>query len=441
MEPSSPSSHPARVAVLGLGYVGCVTAACLARLGHLVMGVDRDEFKVKSVLAGQAPFYEPGLAQMVSEMVAQGRLSASTSIAEGLSETDVVLICVGTPSAKNGNLGLEQLRRVMEELAGLLCQRSRPLTIAVRSTVYPGTCEEVVMSALARCRQVSVVSNPEFLREGTAVKDFMEPSLLVVGGADEAAMKRVAGLYASLPVEPCLVSLRTAELIKYACNAYHAVKISFANEIGTLAANLGIDGSEVMATLCRDTQLNISPAYLKPGFAFGGSCLPKDLRALVYRASRLDLKLPLLESVLPSNERHLDRALQLLMDLPERRLGFFGLAFKENTDDLRESPVVALLEQLIGKGRAVRVFDSQILPDRIYGSNQRYLLAAIPHIGKLFDSSLETMLAWADHVVIAQKPSAECADLIASSGLPVLDLITNIPSPLPVVEPAGWGML
>jgi GDP-mannose 6-dehydrogenase len=250
-------------------------------------------------------------------------------------------------------------------------------------------------------------------------------------------MKRVAGLYAALPAEPCLVSLRTAELIKYASNAYHAVKITFANEIGTLAANLGIDGSEVMETLCRDTQLNISPAYLKPGFAFGGSCLPKDLRALVYRASRLDLKLPLLEAVLPSNERHLERALQILMDLPARRLGFFGLAFKENTDDLRESPVVALLEQLIGKGRTVRVFDSQILPDRIYGSNQRYLLAAIPHIGKLFDSSLEELLGWADCVVIAQKPSPECARLIAFSGLPVMDLVNTIPSPQPAVAPTG----
>lgn len=437
MEPSAASSQPARVAVLGLGYVGCVTAACLARLGHRVMGVDRDEFKVKSVRAGEAPFYEPGLAQMVRETVAAGRLSASTNIAEGLAETDIVLICVGTPSAKNGNLGLDQLRRVVEEMAGLLAVRSRPLTIAVRSTVYPGTCEEIVMAALSACRQVSVVANPEFLREGTAVKDFMEPSLLVVGGVDEEAMKHVAGLYTRLPVEPCLVSLRTAELIKYASNAYHAVKIAFANEIGTLAANLGIDGSEVMDTLCRDTVLNISAAYLKPGFAFGGSCLPKDLRALAYRASRLDLKLPLLESVLPSNERHLDRALQILMDLPARRLGFFGLAFKENTDDLRESPVVALLEELIGKGRTVRVFDSQILPDRIYGSNQRYLLAAIPHIGKLFDSSLEKMLAWADYVVIAQKPSPECARLIAESGLPVLDLVNTIPTPQPVGEPTG----
>jgi len=426
------------IAVLGLGYVGCVTAVCLARLGHKVIGVDRDEFKVKQILAGAAPFYEPGLEEIIRETVAAGSLSASTELAGALAHAEIVLICVGTPSAKNGNLSLEQLRRVVGEIGDALLagQRACPtLIIAVRSTVYPGTCEEVVLGPLARYG-VAVVSNPEFLREGCAVKDFEEPSLVVVGGSDAEAVRRVAGIYAGLPVEPCLVSLRTAELIKYASNAFHAVKIGFANEIGTLAAALGIDGGEVMDTLCHDTVLNISRAYLKPGFAFGGSCLPKDLRALVYRAGRLDLKLPLLESVLPSNERHLERALEALMDLSARRLGVFGLAFKENTDDLRESPVVTLIEQLTGKGRDVRVFDPQILPDRIYGSNQRYLLAAIPHIGKLFDSSLKRMLAWADHLVIAQKPSAENAGLIAASGLPVTDLVNTIPTPQPVAESA-----
>lgn len=422
--------------MLGLGYVGCVTAACLARLGHKVIGVDRDEFKVNSILAGTAPFYEPGLEEIVRKTVATGSLTASTSLADALEGVEIVLICVGTPSARNGNLGLEQLRRVVDEMAGVLAGSRQSITIAVRSTVYPGTCEEVVQAPLARYSGVEVVSNPEFLREGTAVKDFMEPSLVVVGGADAKAVNRVAAIYAGLPVEPCLVSLRTAELIKYTCNAFHAVKIAFANEIGTLAASLGIDGAEVMDTFCRDTVLNISRAYLKPGFAFGGSCLPKDLRALVYRASRLDLKLPLLESVLPSNEQHLERSFDMLMDLPARRLGVFGLAFKENTDDLRESPVVTLLEQLIGKGRNLRVFDPQIVPDRLYGSNQRYLLAAIPHIGKLFDSSLEEMLAWADHLVVAQKPSPEYASLIASSELPVTDLVSTIARAQPVAESA-----
>jgi GDP-mannose 6-dehydrogenase len=434
--PGDVSSRTTHIAVLGLGYVGCVTAACLARLGHKVIGVDRDEFKVKQILAGAAPFYEPGLEEIVRDTVAAGALSASMTLTDALAEAEIVLICVGTPSAKNGNLGLEQLRRVVGEIGDVLSGNERPLIIAVRSTVYPGTCEETVLAPLTRYG-VAVVSNPEFLREGSAVKDFQEPSLLVVGGSDGEAVRRVAGMYAGLPVEPCLVSLRTAELIKYASNAFHAVKIGFANEIGTLAAALGIDGAEVLDTLCRDTVLNISRAYLKPGFAFGGSCLPKDLRALVYRAARLDLKLPLLESVLPSNERHLERALEILMDLPARRLGVFGLAFKENTDDLRESPVVTLLEQLIGKGRDVRVFDPQILPDRIYGSNQRYLLAAIPHIGKLFDASLENLLAWADHLVLTQKPSREKAALIAASGLPVTDLVNTIPTPQPVAESAA----
>jgi len=431
------SSEPARVAVLGLGYVGCVTAACLARLGHRVMGIDRDEFKVRSVLAGDAPFFEPGLDEIVQQEVAAGRLSASTSLAVALSETDIVLICVGTPAAKNGNLSLEQIERVMDEIVGLLSGRARPLILGVRSTVYPGTCEDAVMTRVAAYSEVSVVCNPEFLREGTAVEDFMEPSLLVVGGTDERAVQRVASLYDGLPAEPCLVSLRTAELIKYACNAFHAVKIVFTNEIGTLAALLGIDGAEVMETLCRDTVLNISRAYLKPGFAFGGSCLPKDLQALLYRASRLDLKLPLLESVLPSNERHLERALQIILELPARRIGVFGLAFKKNTDDLRESPVVTLLEHLIGKGRNVRVFDPQIVPEHIYGSNRQYLMAAIPHIGKLFDSSLEQMLAWADHVVITQQPSSEAAQLIGASGLPVTDLVNTVPGPQPVAEAAA----
>ena len=414
--------EPQRVAVLGLGYVGCVTAACLAEIGHRVTGVDRDSFKVESVRAGRAPFFEAGLEEIVARNTAAGRLSATVSLTDALAEAEVALICVGTPSERNGNLGLDQLRRVAGEIGALLAGRHQPLVVAVRSTVYPGTCEEVVLPALRGAPGTAVVSNPEFLREGVAVRDFLQPSLLVVGGTDGEAVARVAGLYRALPVKACCVSLRTAELIKYACNAFHAVKVAFANEVGTLAEELGIDGGEVMETLCRDTVLNASPAYLKPGFAFGGSCLPKDLRALVYRASRLDLKLPLLESVLPSNHTHLERAIRLALDLPGR-LGIFGLAFKENTDDLRESPVVQLLEALIGKGRKVRVYDPHIHLGEIYGSNQQYLLAAIPHIGKLLDEKLEDMLDQADHVLIAQKPTAEMLGLLEKSGKPLVDLV------------------
>jgi len=411
------------VTVVGLGYVGCVSAACLAGQGHTVFGVDRDEYKVQSVNDGVAPFYEPGLEELIAEGRRTGRLSATTSLADALVSSRVALLCVGTPSEKNGNLGLDQLRRVTAEIAAHVPSRNgAPLVVAVRSTVFPGTCDDVVGSVIGGLPGVSVVSNPEFLREGTAVKDFLVPAMVVVGGANKEAVDTVAGLYAGLPGEVCLVSLRTAEMIKYACNAFHALKVSFANEIGTLSASLGVQPEEVMTTLCRDTHLNISRAYLRPGFAFGGSCLPKDLRALNFRASRMDLSLPLLDSILPSNRRHLRRAIEAVMGLPAARVGIFGLAFKENTDDLRESPVVMMLEQLLGKGREMRIFDPHIQLDRIYGSNQRYLLEAIPHIGRLMEPSLDAMLGWADHIVLAQKPSAEMRARVAASGLPVLDL-------------------
>jgi GDP-mannose 6-dehydrogenase len=418
------TGDPTQIAVLGLGYVGCVTAACFASLGHRVMGVDRDQHKVDNVLAGRAPFYEPGLEELVRENVTAGRLTASTG-AEGIADAAVVMVCVGTPSEKNGNLGLSQLRRAMEEIAAQIPGRSKPLIVAIRSTVFPGTSEEVVLPALAAHRQVSVVSNPEFLREGSAVKDFMEPSLVVVGGTHEAAVRRVADLYAPLGVGACLVSLGTAEMIKYACNAFHAVKISFANEVGALGERLGIDAQEVMSTLCQDVKLNISPAYLKPGFAFGGSCLPKDLRALNYRSRALDLNLPLLESTLASNEQHLRRAIDAVMDLPAQRIGVIGLAFKEDTDDLRESPVVTLLEQLIGKGREVRVFDPHIQMDAIYGSNRNFILESIPHIGRLLAGNLEHVLTWADHLVLAQKQTAGTMQMIRASGIPLLALVNG----------------
>jgi len=416
-----------RVAVLGLGYVGSVTAACLAHLGHRVTGVDRDEYKVASIETGRAPFYEPGLAELIQEGRANGRLSATTLLEPAVEQAEIALICVGTPSERNGNLGLDQLRRVCGQIAAVWEGKGRQLIVAVRSTVFPGTCEQLAAECLGGSDRFALVSNPEFLREGNAVRDFLEPALLVVGGTVRSAVEKVTELYQPLGVEACRVSLRTAEMIKYACNTFHALKVAFANEMGALSGALGIPGAEVMDTLCRDTKLNISPAYLKPGFAFGGSCLPKDLRALVYRAGRLDLKVPLLETVLPSNERHLRRTIQQVMDLPAERLGVFGLAFKENTDDLRESPVVALLEHLIGKGRQVKVYDPHIRLEEIYGSNQRFVLAAIPHIANLLEPKLENMLAWAGHVIVTQRPAAEAAGLIQRSGLPVLDIAGAAP--------------
>jgi GDP-mannose 6-dehydrogenase len=430
------TNDPARIAVFGLGYVGCVTAACLAHLNHSVIGVDSDPHKVDNVKEGLAPFYEPGLQDIVRDVVDTGRLSACLSAAEALQDADVALLCVGTPSERTGNLGLDQLRRVVQDIVACLDQRSKPLIVAIRSTVFPGTCEDVVIPAFVGHPHVSVVSNPEFLREGSAVRDFMEPSLLVVGGTDPESARRVARLYDSLNVKPCVVSLRTAEMIKYACNAFHGVKIAFANEIGALCGRLDVEAQEVMDTLCEDRKLNLSAAYLKPGFAFGGSCLPKDLRALTYRASRLDVKLPLLESTLPSNDRHLDRAVQNVLDL-QGRIGVFGLAFKENTDDLRESPVVTMIERMIGKGRDVRIYDPHISMDSIYGSNRNFILNAIPHIGRLLASDLETILAWADHLVVAQKPDQAMAKRIAGSSLPVLDLVgSKLARPAEVTLPA-----
>lgn len=414
--------QPIRIAVLGLGYVGCVTAACLAELGYRVVGVDKDEIKVQAVNRGHAPFYEPGLGEMIRSGRERGLLSASVGLEEGLLDADIALVCVGTPSERNGDLALGQLRRVCDEITALLPRRSKPLTVAIRSTVFPGVCEQTERECFAGRSDVSLVCNPEFLREGNAVSDFRNPSLLVVGSRDRAAALRIAGLYEKLAVEPCIVSLRTAEMVKYACNAFHAVKIAFANEIGTLAAYMDVPAEEVMATLCRDRKLNISEAYLRPGFAFGGSCLPKDVRALAFRASRLDLDLPLLESVLTSNERHLQRAIQILLDRPEQRIGIFGLAFKENTDDLRESPVVTLVETLLGKGKELRVYDPHIRLDAIYGSNRRFIFSSIPHIERLMENDLNSLMRWASCLAVTQKADGPARAAIEAGGIPVIDL-------------------
>lgn len=422
------------IAVFGLGYVGCVTAACFAELGYQVIGVDVDARKVQAVQEGKSPFYEPGLEPLIQSHLANGRLSATSSTADALREADFAFLCVGTPSIGNGNLNLDQLRRVTEDIALQLSGRTKPLTVVVRSTVFPGTCDEVVAPLMELGAPVAVVSNPEFLREGTAVKDFMEPSLVVVGSHDQRAAQRVASLYASLPVETSLVALRTAELIKYGCNAFHALKIAFANEIGTIAMALGLEGEEVMQTICRDTKLNISPVYLKPGFAFGGSCLPKDLRALNYRARQLDVELPLLNSILPSNEAHIQRAFRRVQQSGYRKIGIYGLAFKPNTDDLRESPGVALIESLIGKGYDVKVYDPHIQLDAIYGSNQAFLLSALPHIGRCMERSLKAVLDWAEVIVTTQQAPHEVRETIERHGVPLLNVTSSEGLPLAKME-------
>ena len=423
-------SNKKDVVVMGLGYVGCVSAACLAEIGHNVLGVDRDVHKVDAINQGHSPFFEAGLENLIKRNLAEKRLKAGTLTKEALHTADIVLLCVGTPSQANGNIDLSHLRRVCEDIAGLLGPRTKRLAITVRSTVFPGTCESLLESFFAGSKDVDIVSNPEFLREGTAVKDFMEPSFVVVGGSREQAAQSVAELYAGLPGDLSIVSLRTAEMIKYTCNAFHAVKIGFANEVGSLASSLGVDPEQVMATMCKDTKLNISTMYLKPGFAFGGSCLPKDLRALNFRASRLDLKLPLLGSILPSNDEHLGRSIRKVLDLQGKRIGIFGLAFKEGTDDLRESPVISIIEHLIGKGREIRIFDPHIQLAGIYGSNLSFVVSALPHIGKLLLGNIDDLISNSDTLVIAQKPTAADAQRLTASGLPVLDLTRLEKDPL-----------
>jgi len=416
------TTHPQNVTILGLGYVGCVSAACLAKVGHSVIGVDKDEFKVRSVMEGSAPFYEPGLESILGDGVRAGRLKATTDTIAALADADIALICVGTPSDVNGNLDMTYLRRVTSEIASTLDQRTKQLLVAIRSTVFPGINQQLYSEVFGNHPKVRMVSNPEFMREGVAVRDFMEPSLVVVGSEDEAAARQVAALYDTLATDPCIVGIRTAEMIKYACNAYHAVKVAFANEIGSYCTRMDIPADEVMETFCRDEKLNISKAYLRPGFAFGGSCLPKDLRAIIYRSQNAGIELPLLSSVLPSNERHLKRMVDRALELPSQRLGIYGIAFKENTDDLRESPIVQFIEQLVGKGRNLRVFDPHIDLAKIYGSNQQYLFRTIPHIGNLMQKNVDELIEWADHLIITQSPSAEMRERLQASGKPMLYL-------------------
>jgi GDP-mannose 6-dehydrogenase len=409
------------IAVFGLGYVGCVSAACFAKLGHRVTGIDTDAYKVEMVNQAQAPFHEPGLEALLQEAVAQGRLRAETTIGETLLDADVAMICVGTPSDKTtGNLDLTFLRRVAQQIA--TAPRSPRLIVSIRSTVFPGVNEQIHHEVFGLDPALRMAANPEFLREGSAVKDFLEPSLIVVGGDDAEAVDTVASLYDALNCPVQRTTLRAAEMIKYACNAFHALKIGFANEVGSLAHSLGIDGGEVMRVLCEDRKLNISPAYLRPGFAFGGSCLPKDLRALGYRARTAGLALPLLENVLPANQAHLERLVARAQQLPAARLGVFGLAFKENTDDLRESPVIQFVEALLKQGRALRVFDPQIDLTKIYGANQRFLLEHLPHIHRLMLPSMDEFTQWPEAIVIAQKPGVEMRERLAACGKPLLDL-------------------
>lgn len=394
------------ISVFGLGYVGCVTAACLARRGHRVIGVDVAKSKVDLLNAGTATIVEEGIGELVREMHAVGRLCATTSAAEAVSGSDVSLICVGTPALPNGSIDLTYVERVATQIGEALRTATRRHTVIVRSTVLPGSTDAVIRPALERAsgmqagRDFGLVMNPEFLREGTAIRDFEEPPFTVVGADDDASACVATSLYEGLTAPTHVVPTRVAETLKYACNAYHGLKVGFANEIGRICKALDVDSHEVMRLFVMDTKLNVSAAYLRPGFAFGGSCLPKDLRAITYRARQLDVDTPILRATLESNEQHIARAFEMIQATGRRQVGVLGLAFKAGTDDLRESPMVTLVERLIGKGLHVVIYDREVSQARLIGANREYIEREIPHIWSLFRTSIEEIIAQSDLVVI-----------------------------------------
>ena len=395
-----------RVSVFGLGYVGCVTAACLAKAGHQVIGVDVAPEKVAMVNAGAAPLVEPGLGDLLAEIIAAGRLRATTSSDEAVRETDLALICVGTPGSDSGQLDVNAVRRVAEQIGQGLRRHPKPYTVVLRSTVLPGTTESVLVPALhgsgpAPLPGLAVAVNPEFMREGSSLRDFAQPPLTLVGSDGPPAGALLRKLYAQVDAPFVETSIRSAEMAKYVSNAFHALKITFANEIGDLCEALGADAAEVMRVFLMDRKLNISDAYLRPGFAFGGSCLPKDLRAMTHAARRADVTLPVLSQILASNDRQIQQGVSRVLATRRRRIGVLGLAFKSGTDDLRESPMVLLVETLIGKGCEVRILDHSVSIARLAGANRRYIEEEIPHIASLMCETPAALLAHAEVLVLA----------------------------------------
>jgi GDP-mannose 6-dehydrogenase len=419
-----------RISVFGLGYVGAVSAACLAADGHTVVGVDTNPLKVDLLNQGRSPVVEAGLAELVAAGVDSGRLRATTDCVEAVAGTDVAFVCVGTPSRANGSLELAHLRQVVEDIGQVLRRHQAPFVVVVRSTVLPGTTRQVVLPTLERLagRAVPACVHPEFLREGSAIRDYREPSKVVVGALDDGVRDLVTAI-AARPGAPLVhTDLELAEMAKYTDNAWHALKVAFANEIGSLARAQGLDGQQVMKVLCADRKLNLSPAYLRPGFAFGGSCLPKDVRALRHQGRTLDLDLPVLNAILPSNQQQLERAFQLVVAADARQVGVLGLAFKAGTDDLRESPMVELVERLIGKGYDVRVYDRNVQLAKLVGANKSYILEQIPHIAELLLASIDEVVDHARTLVIGNDDAAFRA--VAADPPPgrrVVDLVGVVP--------------
>jgi GDP-mannose 6-dehydrogenase len=397
------------VSVFGLGYVGSVTAACLAHQGHRVVGVDSNAAKTESLELGRSPIIEKGLDELIASARKESRLRATTDAASAVLQSEISLICVGTPSQPNGKLDLTHIRNVCREIGQVLRQSDKFHSVVLRSTVLPGTTENVVVPILEESAgkrsgvDFAVCYNPEFIREGTAVSDFFEPPFTVLGASDQSHLSPLRDVYEGVNGRVFETSLAGAEMVKYACNSFHALKVGFANELGTLCKAFGVNTQAVSEIFVSDTRLNISAAYLSPGFAFGGSCLPKDLRALTYGAKELDIQLPLLASILPSNTQHIERAVESVLRTKLRKIGVLGLSFKAGTDDLRESPLVQLIKRLLGEGLEIRIWDREVSLGNLIGSNRQYIQEVIPHIGSLLRPTLEEVIQTTDVVLIGTK--------------------------------------
>jgi|SRR5579863_494159 len=430
-----------RISIFGLGYVGCVSAARMAEAGHQVVGVDVNEEKVAMVNAGASPIVEPGLDELLAAMVAVGRLRATGSSAEAIDGSDVALVCVGTPGYHNGQLNVDVLSQVCREIGHGLHDRHQPFTVVVRSTVLPGTVEDLVIPTVhsgmrRRARAgLRVAVNPEFIREGSALQDFLQPPFTLVGCEDAATAATVRGLYAGVDAPFVHTSIRTAEMIKYVANAFHALKVCFANEIGDACAAFGVDPQEAMRIFRMDRKLNVSEAYLRPGFAFGGSCLPKDIRALTYAARNADVELPLIGTILASNEAQIRHAVDAVLATRKRRIGVIGLSFKPGTDDLRESPMVTLVETLIGKGCDVRILDHNVALARLTGANRRYIEEEIPHVASLMCSDAAELIAHAELLVVGNggEETDRALDAVPRD-LTVIDLTRSMARPARVAS-------
>jgi GDP-mannose 6-dehydrogenase len=395
-----------RISVFGLGYVGAVSAACLARDGHGVIGCDVDETKLQLIRSGRTPIVEDGMSELIAAAHRSGRLTVTDDPERAVRDSELSFVCVGTPSLKGGAQDLAALRRLAEQLGAALKGKPEFHVIVIRSTVLPGTTDELVKpvieihSGKRAGEDFGLCFQPEFLREGSSIRDYDDPPYTVVGIDTERSVRALQQVFGHLPGEFITTAVRTAEMLKYCCNAFHAAKITFANEIGRVCQSLGVDSHAVMDLVCRDTRLNISPAYLKPGFAFGGSCLPKDLKALLQAARSRDGEVPLLMSLLPSNAVHLDHAVELVLGTGKRSVGLLGLSFKAGTDDLRDSPLVSMAERLIGKGLDLKIYDPAVNVARLFGANRRYIEETIPHVSSLMKEACDDVVRHSDVIVI-----------------------------------------